>query len=529
MLQAAINYLGKGWSIIPVSRSKKPLIEWKRFQSERATIDDVYGWAQKFGDDFNLAIVTGSLSGITVVDVELNGSTAGIPETLMAKSGGGGYHFFFKYRQGIQNKARIRELMDVRGEGGFIILAPSESEKGKYEWINDLPMVDFPDSILKLAERKSIFAPKNAVAYTEDMALIPEYEGSTEGSRNDCMARYVGKILPLVHPSDWELIGWVATKKANLKNVPPLNEGELRIIFESIRGREKINPFPRRSHAIVESVTRGETDEDDVRLMSEVATFQSQKERKYFSTGMKFFDDSMKGGFKEGDLVAISGKPGSGKTSWAQTLTYYLSRQGIGVMFMSYEVLIEYVWEKFQSMGLDKNSVVYSPLKMTSGGLDWIEKKILEAIEKYGIKCVVLDDLSFLLPPKQEYSNKLNSNYAAFLSSICCDLKLLALKNELIIILLAHVRKTEKFTTKATMNDIADTSGVAQKSDYVFLVERELDKSAGNAKLNIYTNQMEDKQNVFTDETIITLAKNRSTGQTFYRKFKMINELLIPM
>jgi predicted ATP-dependent serine protease len=236
----------------------------------------------------------------------------------------------------------------------------------------------------------------------------------------------------------------------------------------------------------------------------------------------------MKGGFKEGDLVAISGKPGSGKTSWAQTLTYHLSKQGTGVMFMSYEVLIEYVWEKFQSMGLEKNSVVYSPLKMTSGGLDWVEKKILEAIEKYGIKCVVLDDLSFLLPPKQKYNEKTSSNYAAFLAGICSDLKLLALKNELIIILLAHVRKSEKLTTKSTMNDIADTSGVAQKSDYVFMVERELDKSAGSVKLNIQTNKMEERQNLFTDETVITLAKNRATGQTFSKKFKMVNELLIP-
>jgi len=176
-------------------------------------------------------------------------------------------------------------------------------------------------------------------------------------------------------------------------------------------------------------------------------------------------------------------------------------------------------------MGVEEKSVVYSPLKMTSGGLDWVEKKILEAIEKYGIKCVVLDHLGFLLPPKQKYDDRINSNYSAFLSGICRDLKLLALKNELIIILLAHVRKTDK----PTMNDIKDTSGVAQESDYVFIIERVIDKSAGGAKLNMYTNQMEEKQNVFTDETIITLAKNRSTGQTFFRKFKMINELLIPV
>jgi len=520
MLQSAINYLGRPWSIIPVGKNKKPLIDWKKYQSERATIAEVYSWAIKFGDDFNLAVVTGEISNITVVDVEAGGSTVGLPETLMAKSGGGGAHFFYKYKPGVQNKARIRELLDLRGDGGYIILAPSETEKGKYEWINDLQLVDFPDSILKLTERKSIFNSANAVVYADNVTNIPEYEGSAEGARNDSTTRYVGRILPLVHPSDWESIGWPAVKKANLKNTPPLSEFELRLIFESIRGREKVNPSPRRAHAIVE-----EGDEDDVRLMSEVAAFQSRRERKYFSTGMKFFDDSMRGGFKEGDLVAVTGISGHGKTSFAQTLTFHLAEQGIGTMFMSYEVLIEYIWQKFKDMGVEEKSVVYSPLKMTSGGLDWVEKKILEAIEKYGIKCVVLDHLGFLLPPKQKYDDRINSNYSAFLSGICRDLKLLALKNELIIILLAHVRKTDK----PTMNDIKDTSGVAQESDYVFIIERVIDKSAGGAKLNMYTNQMEEKQNVFTDETIITLAKNRSTGQTFFRKFKMINELLIPV
>ena len=114
---------------------------------------------------------------------------------------------------------------------------------------------------------------------------------------------------------------------------------------------------------------------------------------------------------------------------------------------------------------------------------------------------VVIDHLGFLLPKKQGYDNQMSSNYSAFLGGICRDLKTLAIKNNLVILLLAHVKKTDK----PTINDIRDSSGIAQESDYVFILERQLmtQKKGGD---------MIDMQ--YSDDTVITLAKNRLTGIT---------------
>ncbi|HKH94948.1 MAG TPA: bifunctional DNA primase/polymerase, partial [Beijerinckiaceae bacterium] len=58
------------------------------------------------------------------------------PETWKARSGSGGRHLFFKYPSGFAmptNKTAIG--VDVRGQGGFIVLAPSVHNNSRaYEW-----------------------------------------------------------------------------------------------------------------------------------------------------------------------------------------------------------------------------------------------------------------------------------------------------------------------------------------------------------------------------------------------------------
>jgi hypothetical protein len=58
------------------------------------------------------------------------------PETWKARSGSGGRHLFFRYPSGFAmptNKTAIG--VDVRGQGGFIVLAPSVHNNGRaYEW-----------------------------------------------------------------------------------------------------------------------------------------------------------------------------------------------------------------------------------------------------------------------------------------------------------------------------------------------------------------------------------------------------------
>lgn len=228
MLQAALNYQKQGYSVIVVGRDKRPLFNWKEFQNRKATKEEISLWFEKY-PEVNIAMVTGAISGITVVDVENGRNIEGLPETLTAKTGGGGRHLFYQYQPGMQNKTRIRELTDIRGDGGYCLLAPSYTEKGNYEWLNKNELTPFPaelfeEGLTKKTDWRSIAA-----------------QGASEGERNDSLTRIFGGLFRAFNsePEFWESTIWEFGKFVNLqKNTPPLNENELRTIYESIRARQ---------------------------------------------------------------------------------------------------------------------------------------------------------------------------------------------------------------------------------------------------------------------------------------------------
>lgn len=123
LLKVAQNYVSKGVSVIPVGPNKLPLIEWKEFQSRLPTQEELVNW---FTDDVKaIAIVTGKISNLTVVDVDVNhgGTTQGLPPTLIAKTQSGGWHFYYKYLDGVPNRAGVRQGIDIRSNGGYCFTA----------------------------------------------------------------------------------------------------------------------------------------------------------------------------------------------------------------------------------------------------------------------------------------------------------------------------------------------------------------------------------------------------------------------
>ena len=154
LLEFALECLKKGISIFPTGKDKTPLLNWKEFQTRYATEAEVRGWFDTF-EDPQLGIVTGKISNLTVVDVEYNDPKTGklgdpsfLPqETMIVKTGGGGYHYYFLYDPEIRNKARIKDLVDIRGEGGYVVSPYSVSTKGPYSILQELPLLPFPKNL----------------------------------------------------------------------------------------------------------------------------------------------------------------------------------------------------------------------------------------------------------------------------------------------------------------------------------------------------------------------------------------------
>jgi hypothetical protein len=238
-IQVATSYIEQGFSVIPVGVNKKPLVEWKQYQSRIATSEEVERWS-KFKNP-NIGIVTGSISGIVVVDVEAGGSRDGLTPTVIANTGGGGWHFYYKHPgYEFKNSARkLRELTDIRGDGGYVVAPPSLHKSGKhYEWSVSPEAADFadiPDWVLQ-----NITPAKTESSETNDWEKLL-VQDNHEGTRNDMAAKVAGYLLSTVNPTHWDSTGWSMLTAWNLThNKPSLPENELQRVWDSIKSRAEL-------------------------------------------------------------------------------------------------------------------------------------------------------------------------------------------------------------------------------------------------------------------------------------------------
>ena len=132
------------------SAGKHPRV--KRQTAIEATEDKWQSWI-KVWPDMNIGILTGSDTGIFVVDIDprhggdkslaaLEAKFGKFPATAVATTGGGGIHYLFRAPLGItiRNSAGdevgsrgVAPGIDIRGDGGLIVVEPSVT-KGAYRW-----------------------------------------------------------------------------------------------------------------------------------------------------------------------------------------------------------------------------------------------------------------------------------------------------------------------------------------------------------------------------------------------------------
>lgn len=141
---------GRGYSIIPVKKSdKRPLIKWTEYQKRLPTHEEIKDWYRQW-PNANIALITGALSGIMIVDVDTEKGQENLneflPDSLIVptlRTPGGGWHYYFQYKPGLVNKARVIDGVDVRTDGGYAVIPPSLGPKGKnYEWMKGLKITD---------------------------------------------------------------------------------------------------------------------------------------------------------------------------------------------------------------------------------------------------------------------------------------------------------------------------------------------------------------------------------------------------
>ena len=245
LLNAALALASRGMHIFPcVPRDKRPATP---NGLKDATIDvaKITAWwtAQP---SCNIGVATGKASGIFVVDIDnedaetevakLEKMHGELPRTVEAITPRG-RHLLYKWPdREIRNSAsKIARGVDVRGEGGYVICAPSMHPSGKrYCWSVDSAtgFAAAPEWLLSMITAPAPIAETSEVKVWAGIIA----GGLMKGTRNDSLARVVGHRLG--RHVDPEMVRDIALLIGAHSCKPPLPSSEVNRIVNSIAGRE---------------------------------------------------------------------------------------------------------------------------------------------------------------------------------------------------------------------------------------------------------------------------------------------------
>jgi hypothetical protein len=193
-------YAQGGIPVFPCKLDKKPYTA-NGFKAATVDPEKINAWWSK-KPDASIGIPTGKASGWIVLDVDpkaggdasltaLIERIGGLPDTLTARTGSGGTHFFFEQPLDLEirnSASKIGVGLDIRGEGGYVIVAPSPHPSGgRYEWISYHEPALFPEALIAMlasSDHKPISTDYKPRA--SSTALGPVF---CEGERNDGLFR----------------------------------------------------------------------------------------------------------------------------------------------------------------------------------------------------------------------------------------------------------------------------------------------------------------------------------------------------
>lgn len=243
--QSALNYLRRGWSVIPIrAHDKRPAIRWLEFQHRHATDDEVRAWFQRWPNG-NVGLVTGVISGLVVLDIDpkhegeasleaLIHQHGPLPHTVEARTGGGGRHLYFLHPGGlVRNKVGLAPGMDLRGDGGCVVAPPSIHASGQaYAWLQGhepqhTALAPMPGWLLREAKGTG-----ERLGHSLDYWRQLLQQGVAEGERNNTIASLTGHLL--WHGVDPDVAQELLLCWNRIRCRPPLSDEEVARTVNSI-------------------------------------------------------------------------------------------------------------------------------------------------------------------------------------------------------------------------------------------------------------------------------------------------------
>ena len=143
---AAASYAARGWAVFPLQPGGKEPLTPHGFKDASIYPEAIAGWWRRW-PAANVAIATGTLSGVAVLDIDprnggdeslrdLEARYGPLPDTPTVLTGGGGQHYYFAIPKGMTVRSRrLAPGVDLKGEGGYVVAPPSVHPSGqRYVW-----------------------------------------------------------------------------------------------------------------------------------------------------------------------------------------------------------------------------------------------------------------------------------------------------------------------------------------------------------------------------------------------------------
>lgn len=208
LLLGALACAKLGWPVLPLRpRDKRPATKHGFKDATTSKADVVRIWTRS--PDANVGVATGAVSGVLVLDVDpRNGGDAqlhellrvhgDLPATLIADTGGGGTHYFFELPEGGLASGVLAPGLDVKADGGYVVVAPSfHPNGGIYVWRGDparTPLALTPEWLATVMRNRA----SRRAAGIERVALETKVEASADA--RDCALGQKFEALGLLGP-----------------------------------------------------------------------------------------------------------------------------------------------------------------------------------------------------------------------------------------------------------------------------------------------------------------------------------------
>ena len=178
--------------------------------------------------------------------------------------------------------------------------------------------------------------------------------------------------------------------------------------------------------------------------------------------------DNMTAGFAPGELIIVMGQTNMGKSLVTANLEAQQAMAGHKVVFITLETdaknLKKRLWqimgeEQFNWVALQRNFFIQTHSRIPYTSIKYLVKK---AKEELGAEIVYIDHLHYFSRDMQDQANGLGM--------ITQEFKIIALENNIPIVLVSHVRKMEDRYARPGTDDARCSSFIAQDADVVLSV-----------------------------------------------------------